>query len=49
MRAKGMDPTDKVSRALVTNNTGVALNRLAQKDLIRRVLTEPEVWWGLAG
>ena len=49
MRAKGLDPTDRSLRAVVVNNTGMALYRLDRKGMIRRVILEPEVWWELRG
>jgi len=49
MRAKGMDPADRALRAVVANNTGVAIYPLRRKGLVRRAMTEPEVWWELVG
>ncbi len=47
MRAKGMDAADKTLRAIIVNNTGMALSRLAHLGKIERVITEPDVWWEL--
>jgi hypothetical protein len=48
MRAKGMDPADRPLRAVIVNNVGVSLARLAKNGKIRRLVSEPEAWWELA-
>jgi hypothetical protein len=47
-RGKGVDCDDPVLRAVITNNIGVVFCRLARVGRIRKMLTEPEVWWKLA-
>jgi len=45
MRAKGMDPADKPLRAVIVNNVGVSLARLAKLGTVRRVIVAPDTWW----
>jgi hypothetical protein len=45
MRAKGTDPTDRPFRAVIVNNVGASLYRLARRGMVQRVIAEPEMWW----
>jgi hypothetical protein len=43
-----MDLADRAFHAVMVNNAGIALYRLAQRGAIRKIIVEPEVWWELA-
>jgi hypothetical protein len=50
MRAKGMDPEDSEDRPLratIVNNVGVSLFRMVREGKVRKIVTEPDVWWEL--
>src|SRR5258707_15401209 len=47
MLAKGL-PDDKHLRKHVTDSARQSLMRQAQKGRVRRILDEPDVWWGLS-
>jgi hypothetical protein len=47
MRAKGMNADDRPLRAVIVNNTSIALRRLGRKGMIRTITAEPETWWEL--
>jgi hypothetical protein len=49
MKAKGMDTADRPLRAVVVNNVGMVLYRLSRAGTVKRVITEPDVWWDLTG
>lgn len=49
IKAKGMDPEDRALRAVMVNNVGMMIYRLSRAGRIRKVLTEPDVWWELVG
>ena len=48
MRAKGMDPADRTLRAVIVNNVGAAMFRLASLGKVRKILDAPDVWWEMA-
>jgi hypothetical protein len=49
MRAKGVDIADRPLRREILEHTRKALMRLEARGVVRRVITEPEVWWELVG
>jgi hypothetical protein len=48
MAAKGLNPEPRV-RAMITESVRGALERLAAKGLVRKLVEWPETWWELAG
>jgi hypothetical protein len=49
MRAKGVDVADRPLRREMLEHTRKALMRLEAHETVRKIITEPEVWWELAG
>jgi hypothetical protein len=47
MRAKGLDVDDRPFRAMILEYARKALIRLEKRGTVRRVISEPEVWWEL--
>jgi hypothetical protein len=48
MAAKGMEPEPRV-RAAIVEGIRAALERLAAKGIVRKLVEWPETWWELAG
>jgi hypothetical protein len=49
MRAKGMPPEDKEVWVRGRDHVRIALQRLAERGQVRKIIEEPEVWWELVG
>jgi hypothetical protein len=48
MAAKGLDVEPRI-KAQIAEHIRQALTRLAAKDVVRKVVQWPDVWWELVG